>query len=78
MTERPGLGRVHDGFYTALFHGDEEQGVLLSDLLSAIRSADEGAGRKALYVTGEAPILTEMQHGMWCLMQSTHAPRNPI
>ena len=41
MTERPGFGRVHDGFYTALFHGDEEQGVLLSDLLSAIRAADE-------------------------------------
>ena len=52
MTERPGLGRVHDGFYAALFHGDEEQGVLLSDLLSAIRAADGGAGRKALYVTG--------------------------
>ena len=48
MTERSGLGgRVHDGFYGALFHGDEEAGLLFNDLVAGL-SPD-----KALYVTGE-------------------------
>jgi hypothetical protein len=50
MTERAGLGgRVHDGFYGALFHGDEEAGVLFSDLVAAIKDAGQ---QKTLYVTG--------------------------
>ena len=56
MTERAGLGgRVHDGFYGALFHGDEEAGALFTQLVEAIRAADD-TGRKALYVTGAARV----------------------
>lgn len=51
MTERKGMGRVHDGFYGALFAGDEETGVLFEDALDAIRSADPD-GKKAIYITG--------------------------
>lgn len=62
MTERAGLGgRVHDGFYGALFHGDEEAGVLFSDLAAAI-DAQQG---KALYVTGGETLL----HCMFACMQ---------
>ena len=51
MTERKGLGRVHDGFYGALFHDDEESGVLFDEIVKAIEAADP-EGTKALYVTG--------------------------
>lgn len=51
MTERKGLGRVHDGFYGALFHDDQESGVLFDEIVKAIEAADP-EGTKALYVTG--------------------------
>ncbi len=51
MTERKGMGRVHDGFYGALFHGDQEGGSLFDDLVAAIRAADDGE-QKDIYLTG--------------------------
>jgi hypothetical protein len=51
MTERKGLGRVHDGFFGALFHDDEESGVLFDDVISAIEIADP-SGKKPLYLAG--------------------------
>ena len=45
------MGRVHSGFYGALFNGDEEQGRLFDDLVGSIHSADAGKG-KAIYLTG--------------------------
>ncbi|BDA50872.1 probable feruloyl esterase A at C-terminar half [Coccomyxa sp. Obi] len=53
MTERKGLGRVHDGFYGALFHDDEESGILFDEIVKAIEAADP-EGTKALYVTGHS------------------------
>ncbi len=55
MTERKGLGRVHDGFYGALFHDDEESGVLFDEIVKAIEAADH-EGTKALYVTGDMSL----------------------
>ena len=51
MSERPGLGRVHDGFFGALFHGDPEAGCLFDQLVETLEDADRGAGR-AIYLTG--------------------------
>lgn len=51
MSERPGLGRVHDGFFGALFHGDPEAGCLFDQLVETLEAADAGAGR-AIYLTG--------------------------
>ena len=51
MSERPGLGRVHDGFFGALFHGDPEAGCLFDQLVETLEGADRGAGR-AIYLTG--------------------------
>jgi hypothetical protein len=51
MTKRKGMGRVHDGFYSALFYEDEERGPLFDDLIAALRAADEGR-QKAIYLTG--------------------------
>ena len=51
MSERPGLGRVHDGFFGALFHGDPEAGCLFDQLVETLEAADRGAGR-AIYLTG--------------------------
>ena len=51
MLECKGMGRVHSGFYGALFNGDEEQGRLFDDLVGSIHSADAGKG-KAIYLTG--------------------------
>lgn len=53
MSERPGLGRVHDGFFGALFHGDPEAGCLFDQLVETLEAADRGAGR-AIYLTGLA------------------------
>ncbi|KAK9825140.1 hypothetical protein WJX81_003571 [Elliptochloris bilobata] len=53
MSERPGLGRVHDGFFGALFHGDPEAGCLFDRLTETLEAADCGAGR-AIYLTGHS------------------------
>jgi len=64
MSERPGLGRVHDGFFGGLFHGDPEAGCLFDQLVETIEAADAGAGR-AIYLTGARPA---------CCCRSAFAP----
>ena len=54
MTPRRGLGRVHDGFFGALFFtGDEEAGTLFSRLIETIQAVDP-ENCKQLYLTGNA------------------------
>lgn len=60
MTERKGMGRVHDGFYGALFHEDQDGGTLFCDLVAAIRAADDGR-RKGLYLTGPQTLRPLLQ-----------------
>ena len=62
MTERKGLGRVHDGFYGALFHEDEESGSLFDDVISAISKADP-SGKLPIYLAGASRFLL-MPHGL--------------
>ena len=57
MTPRRGLGRVHDGFFGALFFtGDEEAGTLFSRLIETIQAIDP-ENSKQLYLTGNFAML---------------------
>ena len=84
MLECKGMGRVHSGFYGALFNGDEEQGRLFDDLVGSIHSADAGKG-KAIYLTGVSygrrpalcPVPASLSGGVTCrhLSMACHVAR---
>ena len=53
MSERFGLGRVHDGFHAALFFtGGEDGGSLFCQLVDALRSLDP-SNQLPIYLTGK-------------------------
>lgn len=53
MRPRFGLGRVHDGFFTALFHSDLEKGSLYSQIVECLQQISSPQ-RLPIYLSGES------------------------
>lgn len=54
MSPRFDMGRIHDGFYTALFHSDPEKGALYSQIVDTLESL-EPEDPKPILLSGTSP-----------------------
>ena len=53
MRPRFGTGRVHDGFYAALFHSDAESGSLYAQIIECLTQVDSTKNRP-IFLSGES------------------------
>ena len=55
-----GMGSVHAGFWSALFHGDPEGGTMFTRLVDVLNSsntlADGSSRQRPIYLTGMLPL----------------------
>ncbi len=52
MRPRFETGRVHDGFYAALFHSDAESGSLYAQIIECLTQAD-GTKDQPIFLSGD-------------------------
>ena len=53
MRPRFGTGRVHDGFYAALFHSDAESGSLYAQIIECLTQVDSTKNRP-IFLSGKS------------------------